>query len=854
VKAKHRGVIFLFILSSLSFGQQPRSSGISYDFDRHYGQVEVGGRYVGAEFHDSRPLPSRISFYYPVANSIDLSTDYWKRGVSQPMAIGVRIGNEERHWIGKEPWTYTVAPHHVSFRRRDKQIEYRVAYEFCLNDPAMVFTLSLKNISPKPVDVEVYTHLALTLRTCQTYARKDSAWTSVDGQGHAIVARYDDRETGHASVFVENAGVQPALWTSSASELSVTDSGTSRWVGSLMNLQKTAFSETKGIPVAAFEYQESIGAGDSVVIRQIIGSCRRDEATAITHRLASHWRDDVEAYDEFVRLKSEQESHFVTGDAWLDNSVLWAKGILSANAHYLDGKILPMPCPAEYNFFFTHDVLMTDLAAVNFDLGRVKKDLLYVASGAKEDVIPHAYYWRDDGFKSEYCTPDNWNHFWFILLTGSYLRHSFDDSTGRRLYPIVAKSLGEVLSQVNPDHLMHAFRPDWWDIGHIDGPRAYTTVLAIRAIREYAFISSYLGEKSDRIDQYAALADSMQHALVGLLWDDQMNYLVNFNESQKDEHYYMGSLLAAAYGLLSPDKASRLVETAEKKLMAPEVGIRTVIPADFQTKESIEFYKFQGDEGGQPFLYINGGVWPHCNAWYALALNEIGRVDEAVRFVRSTMTVDGILRSPMGQPAMYEYRYTDPSSKEYGRIDKPSFLWAGGFYLKALYALFGLEESEWNISFSTSRHSLPHPVHYTLWFGEEKNVTLNQRANNQCPVSIARRELPSLVLPLSARHDSIVDVRVGSSTGPYLSRINAILHDISYDERSNKLDLTISSYDDHETEAVVVARTAVRSVHLDGASLMKYRQVREDDDSFRIEIPFRGSWSNQHLEIFLEHK
>ena len=42
-----------------------------------------------------------------------------------------------------------------------------------------------------------------------------------------------------------------------------------------------------------------------------------------------------------------------------------------------------MPCPAEYNFFFTHDVLLTDLAAINFDPERVRRDLLYIMSLAQ---------------------------------------------------------------------------------------------------------------------------------------------------------------------------------------------------------------------------------------------------------------------------------------------------------------------------------------------------------------------------------------------------------------------------------------------------------------------------------------
>ncbi|MBF8296415.1 MAG: hypothetical protein HW389_2960, partial [Bacteroidetes bacterium] len=73
---------------------------LEYFFDKKYGQVEVGGPYVGAEFHESRPLPSRISFYYPVANSIDVSTDYWKRSASAPLAIAIRIGEKQKEWIG----------------------------------------------------------------------------------------------------------------------------------------------------------------------------------------------------------------------------------------------------------------------------------------------------------------------------------------------------------------------------------------------------------------------------------------------------------------------------------------------------------------------------------------------------------------------------------------------------------------------------------------------------------------------------------------------------------------------------------------------------------------------------------
>jgi hypothetical protein len=486
---------------------------LSFTFDRHAGQVEVGGPYAGAEFHASRPLPARISFFYPVANSIDLSTDYWKRGDSQPMVVGIRRDKEKKAWLGKDAWTYVLSPHRAAFLKSDRGLEYRITYEFCMTQPAMVQTFVVRNSSRRSTSVEVYTHLRLSLRTCQTYARKDSAWTAYDPQHGSITAHYDDADAGRASVFVENAGAPPADWTSSARELAVSDSGSSNWRASRDLGRRLLTPGTKGAPVAAFLYRKTIRPGDSLTIIQVIGSCKREQASATLPLLARAWRKDVADYDAYVRDGAGGRAPFATGDAALDRSAVWARALLRSNRHYLDGKIVPMPCPAEYNFFFTHDLLLTDLGAVNFDLPRVKGDLLYVASLAKDGIIPHAYYWRDDGYKTEYCTPENWNHLWFIIASARYLRHSGDTATARLLYPLMTKSLSEILTQRKSDTLMYAFRPDWWDIGRRDGPRSYITILTIRALRDFLYASSALGARSEGLAGYERLADAMQRAL-----------------------------------------------------------------------------------------------------------------------------------------------------------------------------------------------------------------------------------------------------------------------------------------------------------------------------------------------------
>jgi len=73
-------VTFLIIIfgNLIIFPQILSDSLISVKF-KGDAKIEVGSPYVGMEFHHSFPVPQRISFYYPVANSIDLSTDYWKR-------------------------------------------------------------------------------------------------------------------------------------------------------------------------------------------------------------------------------------------------------------------------------------------------------------------------------------------------------------------------------------------------------------------------------------------------------------------------------------------------------------------------------------------------------------------------------------------------------------------------------------------------------------------------------------------------------------------------------------------------------------------------------------------------------
>ncbi len=843
-------LLALLLVISLLHAQKraPGLEPLRIPFDKGYGQVEVGGPFVGAEFHSSRPLPSRISFYYPVANSIDLSTDYWKRGESMPLAVGMEVDGDPRRWVGMEGWSYVLSPHRVCFHRVEGDFQISMTYQFCLHEPAMVRTITLRNTSRMAHTLYLYTHFKSVLRTCQTYARIDSARTRYDSLTHTAELDFDEPTTDTASVFVEDVGYKPSHVTFDAKQLSPDDAGTSRWTRLSGSLSDSAWGYERRPAFIASDYRTRMRAGDSLNIVQLIGSCRRNEVSDLARRLSTSWNREVQAYERRVIQKSESDSRLTTGRTSLDRSALWAKALLTTNAHYLKGEIVPMPCPAEYNFFFTHDVLMTDLGAVNFDLVRVKRDLQYIASLARNNIIPHAYYWRDDGFKTEYCTPDNWNHFWFILTSGAYLRHSFDSSFVRTVYPLLTASLEEILTQVKSDHLMYAFRPDWWDIGHLEGSRAYTTILSIRALREYLFISSFLQGGKGKLHEYEVLADSIQSALCDRLWDDTAQYLMNFNAGKQDEHIYMGSLLAVAFGYLDDRHSLQLVHTASQRLLDQNLGIRTVMPPDFDSPPSIAYYKFAGEEAGKPFFYINGGVWPHDNSWFALALNSLGKDTEALEFVERTMTIDGIMHSPKGQPAMYEYRFADTASPEYGMIDKPSFLWAGGYYLKTLYSLYGLSENEWNLSFHGTTKK--ERATYSLEFGRKKTVYFHSGGRYLETFVSGSSNIPSVVLPVDQRDKGdVYRVAFGKAGRSYLQWIDAIVHRV-YRDKSGMLNCMISSFKGHLTSARVVSQSAPKKIFLDGIPMSDLKQIRTIDGVNTYQITFTAGTGLQNLQIY----
>ena len=213
LKSFLKTIVFIFLLgimfslSSCKFRGPVQLSSydqlkINYSGDA---KIEVGGPFVGIEMHHSSPLLQRVSFFYPAANSLDESTDYWKRDTSFIMLLGLKIGDGGKEIIGREPFRFDLTPFSVDFHKTDKNKSIDISYRFTKTKPAMVIRYEIKNESNKETSFEFYTYLETTLRTSHSYNIIDSAWSEYDAMNSVLYENFENPQTQSGEPFTGNA-------------------------------------------------------------------------------------------------------------------------------------------------------------------------------------------------------------------------------------------------------------------------------------------------------------------------------------------------------------------------------------------------------------------------------------------------------------------------------------------------------------------------------------------------------------------------------------------------------------------------------------------------------------------------
>ena len=720
-------------------------------FDKPFGQIEVGGKYAGMAFHAGSAMPSRISFFYPVGNSISNSQDYWKRYESHLFNAVLTIDGQAQT-IGYDEHQAEYTPY--CFRATKQYANCSCSYDYSFGNvlPITVIKIELTNTSQASAQYELDFTPETAFHSCHSFNKFQPEKLTFEQDGALLIADFASSvDLGNCSLFFLNTGMLP---------------------------QNQSTSES----TASFHYAKLLSPGASLSITLIAGCCKASELEEMIRRVQDGWAADVTANSERVDAYIATQGNIAITDPALTETIAWSKGVHASLQHYLDGRYLPMPCPAEYNFFFTHDFLVHGLGWGYFDLDYIKNGYEYLLSlDAGDNVLSHACYWKDNAYYSEPCPPTDWNNLWIINSVSSYLKHSADKLTAERLLPMMQTSLDRILLNFD-DGLMKAFFPDWWDFGTNYGARAYISILTYRAIHNFTYIVLQLG-KPELATKYFPLAEIIRSKLNEQLWHEKSGYLLNeLADGSLDKHYYSGSLLAPNFGLLDEIRSNQLLDSARAVLLDDNCGVHNVAPADFVGLE--EKYGFSNTEQGENGYYINGGVWTQCNAWYALSLIKLNRVAEAYQVLKKHLSIAGIKLTHNGQPSFYEARIT-AKDDNYGKIDKPTFLWHGGWFMLTLYQLLGIRETPWNIEL--------HPITATELI-DSKSEIKNQ--GRDCTIEFAGtgdyfREIlfdgvasHSAILPAGTQN---ANLSRGSATSPYLAEADCLINSVVYDVTSGGL-------------------------------------------------------------------
>ena len=319
------GILSLILL--LSCSSKDKEHDLIVDFNGLYGQIEIGGKYVGIEFHKSRPLPSRISFYYPVANSIDLSTDYWQRDQSLPLNLILK-SNSGMDTLGLNPLPYRYTPYRIQFDEKKDDLKISYSYDVCDDLPLLVLRIALKNMSIQSQTISLLSQFDMRIRTSHSYQWIDSDSIRFNNKRTTAIADFERQDADSTAIFIANSGLLP-------------EDGFLEYE----NMQEN--------PRVNFAYQYQIDAGEEIEIIQLIGSCRIRETENMINQSMRSWKESIIKNRDRVLNYTFDQDFFYIDDPALQQTVYWSKAILASNIHYIDHSFLPMPCPAEYNFFFT---------------------------------------------------------------------------------------------------------------------------------------------------------------------------------------------------------------------------------------------------------------------------------------------------------------------------------------------------------------------------------------------------------------------------------------------------------------------------------------------------------------------
>jgi hypothetical protein len=210
------------------------------------------------------------------------------------------------------------------------------------------------------------------------------------------------------------------------------------------------------------------------------------------------------------------------------------------------------------------------------------------------------------------------------------------------------------------------------------------------------------------------------------------------------------------------------------------------------------------------------------------------------------MTLNGIMDGPNGQPAMYEVRTGKKDKNIYGRIDKPQFMWAAGWYMYSLYNLFAIKENNWNLAFDPWLPDNLKTVSFSLNINGSKTLTtVNGHGEFISSIKFDGKEMNSAVVPSGLKNAKRVEIMLGTPHAPYLKELSSELKNVKYDKVKKEYSFTA---DRKNISAIIISPLKPVSLNINGISRNDLLSTTKKGSVFIISITHIANDNNVSVQ------
>jgi len=244
-----------------------------------------------------------------------------------------------------------------------------------------------------------------------------------------------------------------------------------------------------------------------------------------------------------------------------------------------------------------------------------------------------------------------------------------------------ARKSGEWLCSKDRDGdglIEEGFFANWQDTILKHGEVLYSNACYFHALNEFSYLAELLEVKMIA-SEYAKRAEATKLALNLKFWSNEF-YTDWFGLTPHEYFDSAGNILSIAWGVATQHRAEKIEEILAREKLG-EVPIRTPHPKYPFWKVIPLLFPLTA------YYYHNGFSWPWIGCMNAIALNSIGKKEEAISQLKD---VAWQLNEYCVSNEVFD-RNNEPVESTMLKSEKP-FAWTAGLFIRAVDEIFGIEK------------------------------------------------------------------------------------------------------------------------------------------------------------------